>query len=339
MRHEALTRWNPTLLCSPGGWLMAECRSQGIPVIEQRFASSRSLPARLVGNARFAKRSLRALGERGFYPTIVHANDHTEGLLGLQLAKRLRARTAIFLRSPTMTQDDYIKYRCNEYDLIAAVSEEFRARVQAWDPNRKIVVVSDGIFADEIRRPKSIASRAPLRVLVIGSPINWKGWADLTEALNLLEQDDAIPEMQFDFTGGMPDSARNDLHVGRLKKAHCNFMGRVDAFRELVLEYDFVINPSRMETFGMAAIEVVAAGVPLLTSRTGVIARVLDQPDVLFLPSRPDLLAAALKRTLSHWTEIDFGLERGQTNIRTHFLVDQAAAKLSGLYERLLASN
>jgi glycosyltransferase involved in cell wall biosynthesis len=236
-----------------------------------------------------------------------------------------------------MTRYDYFKYRCNEYDVIAAVGETFRSRVQGWDSTRQIAVISDGIFADEIGPPKPKAPAPPQRILVVGSPIEWKGWADLTEALYLLEQENAISELQFDFTGAMPDPAKNDLKLGRLNKTRCNFIGRVNAFRALVLDYDLVINPSRMETFGMAAVEVVAAGVPLLSSRTGVIEQVLDQPDILFPPGRPDLLAGILKHAFSHWDDINFGIDRGQSNIRARFLVDQAAMKLNSAYERLSA--
>lgn len=47
-------------------------------------------------------------------------------------------------------------------------------------------------------------------------------------------------------------------------------------------------------------------------------------------------LAAVLKRVLQQWAEIDFGVERGQANIRAHFLIDRTAAKLNAAYERLL---
>jgi len=66
-----------------------------------------------------------------------------------------------------------------------------------------------------------------------------------------------------------------------------------------VLGYDLVINPSRMESFGTAAIEVLAAGVPLLSSRTGVIEQVQESAEMLFPPHRPEALASALKNVLT----------------------------------------
>ncbi len=53
---------------------------------------------------------------------------------------------------------------------------------------------------------------------------------------------------------------------------------------ELTREYELVINASRGETFGMAAIEVIAAGISLLSSRTGVIEKVIENEGLLFEP-------------------------------------------------------
>lgn len=335
LRHPRLREWNPVLVCSPGGWLPAECARYGVPVIEQKFPRSRSLLGRLFGNARFAREVARKLTARGLQPSIVHANDHQEGLLGLKLAAQFRARTAMFLRSPKMTEYDYRKYRCGEYEFISAVGDEFCARAQGWERHRQIELIHDGIYADEFGPAKAKAALPLQRVLVVGSPLDWKGWADMTSALALLEEKGIAVPREFDFTGVMPGPSNNDLKLERLTKTRCNFLGRVEAFRELVLGYDLVVNPSRAETFGMAAIEVLAAGVPLLSSRSGVIEQVLA-PGLLFAPHDPASLAAALETVLARWNETDFGVAQAQSAIREKFLVDRAVQKLDPAYLDLL---
>lgn len=336
LRHEVIKAWNPVLVCSPGGWLVGECRRIGVPVIEETFPRSRSLGGRLFGNASFARRVKNALHARSLDPAIVQANDHQEGLLGLELAKALGARTAMFLRSPTMTHEDYRKYRCGDYDFISAVGDDFLRRVQSWEPGRELALIRDGIYADEILAPRPRSTARPERILVIGSPLAWKGWADLTEALYLLEQEGSLPPLRFDFTGEKPDSAANDLKLDRLSVAQCNFLGRVEGFRDLVLGYDLVINPTRMETFGMAAIEVLAAGVPLLSSRTGVIEQVLETEDYLFQPGIPSELAGALGRLLVNWQEADLDVAQCQKNIREKFLIDTSAFRVDVSYRDLM---
>ncbi len=338
LRHEGMRPWQPVLVCSESGWLTTECERHGIITVIEPFPSSRALTARLWGNAAFARRVAARLAKLPGAPVIVHANDHWEGLLGLAVARALQARSVMHLRSPGMREADYWKYRCGDYDGIVAVGDEIQARAQGWDASRDIRLVPDGIEPTEFCEPKPKASAFPPKVLVIGSPLDWKGWADLTEALCQLERAGALPELQFDFTGAQPDPAKNDLQLARLKRARCIFLGRVEKFRDLVLGYDLVINPSRMETFGMAAVEVMAAGVPLLSTRTGIIEQVQERPELLVAPHQPAALAAALKNLLQNWPATDFGLPRCQANIRAKFLVEHTVAKLTAEFESALAA-
>jgi glycosyltransferase involved in cell wall biosynthesis len=335
LRHRGLHPYHPAVICSEAGWLTETCRAVDVPVILEPFPSSRSLLARLHGNGVFARRACRRLAEAGLTPTLIHANDHLEGLLGLELAKRLGVRSAIFLRSPGMTREDYVKYRCAEYDLIAVVGDGLHAAVRGWDPGRDVRLIHDGIESTEFAAPKPKAREFPRRILVVGSPLDWKGWADLTEALWRLEAAGVLPELEFDFTGVQPDAARNDLRLTRLTRARCAFLGRVEKFPELVRAYDLVINPTRMESFGMAAVEVVALGVPLLSSRTGIIEQVIEQTEFLFSPKDPSALAEALRNLIRQWGGFTFDAERAQANIRSRFLVDRAAEKLGAEYARL----
>jgi glycosyltransferase involved in cell wall biosynthesis len=333
--HEKVKAWKPSVLCSKPGWLTRECDRLQVRVLVEPFPSSRSLSARLFGNKSFARKVTRRLAENSIAPGIVHANDHQEGLLALEIAQRTGARTAIVLRSPGTTRDDYFKYRCNEFDYISAIGDELTQRIQAWDPSRKIECAYDGVFEHEFLAPKALAPEPPSRILVIGSPLAWKGWVDLIDAVSGLAQEDSLARMQFDFTGDPPPPAGNALEIGHLPSRY-NFLGRVDAFRDLVRTYDLVVNPSRMETFGMAAIEVLAAGVPLLSSRTGVIEDVQTSAEMLFAPDNPPSLADALKNILSRWTEIDFGVAAAQRQIRSKFMIDSAAAELDTAYRGLL---
>jgi glycosyltransferase involved in cell wall biosynthesis len=336
LRHPGLRPWHPAVVCSESGWLTGECRAAGIPVILEPFPSSRSLLARLHGNGAFARRVRRRLTEAGLTPGLVHANDHLEGLLGLELAKALGARSAVFLRSPGMTREDYFKYRCSEYDLIAVVGDGLYAQVRGWDPGRDIKLIHDGIEPGEFASPKPKSREFPRRILVVGSPPDWKGWADLTEAIFQLQSAGELPELEFDFTGVRPDPAKNDLRLARLTRVRCNFLGRVEQFPALVRAYDLVINPTRMESFGMAAVEVMTLGVPLLSSRTGIIEQVIEQPEFLFPPSQPGELALALGNLIRSWGRIDFDVAGCQHKIRERFLIDRAVGTLRLEYARLL---
>jgi glycosyltransferase involved in cell wall biosynthesis len=259
--------------------------------------------------------------------------------LAIDLASTLRSRSAIFLRTSRLTREQYFKYRCNEFDLIASIGEPLRKKAQVWDPNNKIELVYDGISRDEIGAPKTRSGKAPTRILAIGAVRASKGWADLVEALEILESDGRRRPDVLDFTGPLPSRGENDLRLERLIHTQCNFLGRVDGFRKLVLGYDLVINPSRSESFGMAAVEVLAAGVPLLSSRAGVLPGILKQDHMLFQPSAPRALADAIHNVLGHWSELDFGVAAAQETIVEKFLIDRTAEAVDRHYRLLMARN
>ncbi len=105
---------------------------------------------------------------------------------------------------------------------------------------------------------------------------------------------------------------------------------------ELTREYELVINASRGETFGMAALEVIAAGIALLSSRTGVIEKVVENECLLFEPHNPQSLADAFSQLIINWTTVDFDPGRQQQNIRRQFHIDTTVNRLLTEYGKTL---
>jgi glycosyltransferase involved in cell wall biosynthesis len=92
------------------------------------------------------------------------------------------------------------------------------------------------------------------------------------------------------------------------------FLGRVDdaELRALRAAATVAIVPSRSaETFGMAAAEAMAAGLPVLASRLGALAELIEEP-ALVEPGDASSLAAAIGRV---WGDEGAG-ERGRARIR-----------------------
>lgn len=336
LNQPIIKAYNPILVCEKeSGWLWNTAKSLGISCIDLPFPSSRSLSARLFGNKKFAENLAKIIKRLRGGPFIVHANDHLEGLLGLALARELSAAKAIFLRSPGMKKNDYFKYRCNEYDFIASVGEQYQSEIQTWDKHNSIKLIHDGIEQSEFFPPIKWPTQMPKKILVIGSALAWKGWRDFIDALVLLEKHSDIPSIQFEFTGDLPDVDNNNLEIDRLHKHECVFIGRVENFAALLREHSLVINPSRQETFGMAAVETVAAGIPLLSSRSGVIDQILNS-NFLFEIQNPTSLYEKLLYILSHWEKIQYPFEEFQDAVKANFLVNVAAEKLDEGYKNMI---
>jgi glycosyltransferase involved in cell wall biosynthesis len=111
--------------------------------------------------------------------------------------------------------------------------------------------------------------------------------------------------------------------------AEVRFTGSVDAAQlaQLRAAASMAIVPSRTaETFGLAAAEAMAAGVPVVASRVGALPELVGDAGVLVPAGDPTALAAAL-------TQADAGAaERGLERIRAVCDPDQAAAALAAVY-------
>jgi glycosyltransferase involved in cell wall biosynthesis len=121
------------------------------------------------------------------------------------------------------------------------------------------------------------------------------------------------------------------------RRSRLHFIGRVERFQELVRSYDLVIHPSREESFGLAMVEILAAGVPLLSSRAGVIEQIQENPALLFAPQNPRDQAEKIRHLWRHWAEVDFGLEACQRSIRRRFLTETIADRLAVELHQLMA--
>jgi glycosyltransferase involved in cell wall biosynthesis len=334
MKHPLMKPFNPLLVISAQGWLTAQCTTHKIEHIEIPFPKSRSLAGRLLLNRQFADKVARELKQTQMSPVIVHANDVQEAMLGQSLARRLNAGSALFLRAGAMTENDYRKHDCDKFDLIVAVGDELQKKAQAWSRTKKIHKIYDGLYPEEVFPARKKTPHFPTKILVIGSPIIAKGWGDLADALWGFEQEGILPDLEFHFTGTKP--ANFDLRLERFKKVRFVFLGRVENFREQVLQFDFAINPSRQESFAMGALEVIAAGVPLLSSRVGVVEQVQTNQQLLFSANDPADLARSLKNLIQNWNKIDFGIADSQKNILARFNIHESVRQLVAAYQPLL---
>lgn len=315
LREPRIRALDPVLLASEEGWLTRECAREGLRCVVEPFPSSRSLSARLFRNRAFAQRVAGRLGA----VRLVHGNDHLESLLTLELGRALGAKTALFLRSPTMSREDFDKYRCREHPLVAAVGEELQARARGWGAG-EVDLIHDGLEPGEFLPPKAPPPAFPQRILVIGSTVEWKGWQDALAVLKRL----ALP-VELHFTG------KGDNQPGKAV-----YLGRVEAFRDLVREYDLALNPTWHESFGMAALEVLAAGVPLFSTRSGVIEQVMRDDRWLSAPRDVEQMARKLKALAAGWPAAALDVAACQARIRDKFLVARGAERLRARYDRLL---
>ncbi len=146
-----------------------------------------------------------------------------------------------------------------------------------------------------------------------------------------------FPELTFEFTGKAPDPRLNDMRLSKSRKSKFVFIGRTENFTNLVRQYDLVIHPSREESFGIAPMEILAAGVPLLCSRVGAIAKIRNAAEWMFEPRNPNDLALKLAFLHDNWTKIVPDTANCQMQIRRQFMMNGIIDGIVHSFETLIA--
>jgi len=114
-------------------------------------------------------------------------------------------------------------------------------------------------------------------------------------------------------------------------------LGRRDDATDLLDAADVLVLPSRREGMGVAALEAMAVGCPVVASRVGGLrVTVLDGDTGLLVPPEdPAALAAALTRLLSDAALRQRMRAHGPGHIRAHFHINDQVSRYEQLYGQL----
>lgn len=123
--------------------------------------------------------------------------------------------------------------------------------------------------------------------------------------------------------------------LARQCPANAKLLGRLSDVLPLLAAADVFAVPSRREGQGIAALESMASGVPLVASRVGGLADMLTEGETALLipPNDPDALAAALSRLRSDSRLHRKLAENAAPLVRERYAVSQMLSALTAIYQ------
>ncbi len=215
-------------------------------------------------------------------------------------------------------------------DAFVVPSEFARERLRALGaplPWERVSVLAPPLRALEAPAPQAPPS-APSYALVVARLAPEKGVDVAIDACR-------AAGISLVIAGDGPERAALQARATRARGvagAEVSFAGRVDEaeLARLRAGASIALVPSRSaETFGLAAAEALAAGVPVLASRVGALPELLDD-DMLVPPGD----AVALARALARLTGDRDAAARGRERVASLCAPRVVAARLAELYER-----
>jgi glycosyltransferase involved in cell wall biosynthesis len=184
------------------------------------------------------------------------------------------------------------------FDQIAAISEQTAAELLKARPEcaGRIHVATNGTQLLFDRVPTRATSGAPPLVLSLGRLARPKNYHTALEAMALLK----YRPWRYYIAGSGPDEPALRTQVGVLGlEDRVKFLGHVDDIRPLLEASDLFLMPSLWEGFGLAAVEAMNAGLPVIASDVPGLREVVAPTGApLVSPEDPQALAGAITHLL-----------------------------------------
>jgi glycosyltransferase involved in cell wall biosynthesis len=327
------------LFCPPGSASEAECRRRGFRSV--------AVPMRNQLDWRAVRGLARGFREEGI--DLVHANTGRDVWLGALAARRC-GLPAVATRRMDRRVAPGLRTRLLYGTLVRRVAAIAPAvadclREGGVDPAR-VDVIEDAVDPERTRpsRPREAMRDAlgvaPDEVLVlgVGALFERKGWDVLLEAFAALApdvRDRSVLRIAGD--GPEREALRTRLEALGLEK-RAGLLGFRDDVGDLLHASDVFVLPSRREGLGVACLEAMATGLPVVASRVGGLGQVIDDGETGLLapPADPAPLADALARLVCDPDLRDRLGKAARARVLERYLPDRLVDAYLAFYERAL---
>jgi glycosyltransferase involved in cell wall biosynthesis len=219
-------------------------------------------------------------------------------------------------------------------DRVVALSRSVAVNVIGMRPR----VVYYGIeIPEETRQPRD--AYRPTVIGVAGRLVPIKGIVYLIRALAQVRQD--LPDICLEIAGAGPDqeALRQETRVLGLCDA-VRFVGWQTDIRPWLARWKIFVQPSLVEGFGMAALEAMAAGLPVVGTSAGGLPELIEDSRTGYVvpPADATALAARLRELLLNADRRNAMGAAGLERVREYFSADRMAVEFAGIYGELLGS-
>ena len=230
-------------------------------------------------------------------------------------------------------------------DGVTAISSHLRDRTrEAFSDTSEIEVIRNFVNCDVyVRKPELVAAMRPRyaapeeKLLVHLSnfrPV--KRIQDVVEVFARVAQ--ALPARLM-LIGDGPDRSTAELLARRHNiQDRIHFLGKQDNVNELLPLADLMLMPSEMESFGLAALEAMACGVPAIATRVGGVPELIDNGNngILCEVGDIDSMATAAIALLTDPTRLDAMSRAARKTAQDHFCASRIIPLYEDYYQRVL---
>lgn len=236
-------------------------------------------------------------------------------------------------------------------DRVVVPSESLKTQITrlGYIKPEMVEVVPIGIGDKQFTRPDPNAARSlreqfelppdAVVAVTVGRFVEQKGHRYLVDAARTIEN--SLPHLRFVLLGDGPleDELRAQIDTAGVGDRFV-FAGMLDNIDPVLAGADLMIHPSIEEPFGIAVLEGMRAGLPVIASRVGGIPEVVEESATATLvpPGDTSVLAAAVTNLLADPARMKRMGEAGRERWRTHFRLDDMLDRIEQIFRSTVAA-
>lgn len=244
-----------------------------------------------------------------------------------------------------------IKFSIDESDGTTAVSKYLRNRTYSeFRPNRKIEVIHNFVdvekykpeAAEETSCNRFVHRLAPGDEKIIMHTSNFRPVKRVPDVVRVFDQVRRSIKAKLVLVGDGPERYNVEQLIRELKlEEDAVLLGKQDALNELLGCADVFLLPSETESFGLAALEAMSAGVPVVTTNVGGLPEINVHGETGYLENVGDIDALA-RDVLAILSDNRLAKTMGQNareRVLANFTTDRVVPQYMEYYERVLQGN
>jgi Glycosyltransferase len=311
------------MLLGSDGAIGQKLRKSGLPVTAVDWTGG---VRQLDGIYRFA-RAVRQIN-----PDIVHIHS---GGLSVRLAARAGSKRRILVHFHSVAEESgrATVRKSKGADLVIANSGATAKTVSGG----RVIVIHPGVKAMARRTPKRANASRPIAIGTVARLVPVKGLDSMIGAMLLLKE--RSRSVTLEVIGAGPERERLEQETAGAGLADIvRFIGWRDDVRALMVHWDIYVQPSLSEGFGIAAVEAMAQGLPVVATRVGGLPEiVMDGETGILVPPRDSAALADAIDTLINDPVLRLRMgNAGRERATGHFSLEREADTMQRVYDRLL---